>query len=109
MSRKKPTIKELASLVAENRQGLEAAYNRIDELKFYCSGLDKILDWYITFKDDVDGFRKYIEDEKTLNESEKDNKQEDKDDSNRTKGGLPDKQQDLSKRKSSDKPSKRNK
>jgi len=63
--RKKPTIKELSNLVAENRHGIEIAFKSVDELKYYISGLDKIFDWYLEFKGDSDEFKEFIEKNKT--------------------------------------------
>ena len=92
MSRKKPTLKELNQIVLQNRQGIEIAFKAVEELKGFVLGIDKILDWYIEYKEDIDGFKKYIE----KNKSEKKSK-----DSDGVKGSLSDKQQDVSKKESS--------
>ena len=59
--RKKPTAKEVNQAVLENRQGLDIAFSSLNELRSYIAGLDKILDWYVEFKEDTDEFKKYIE------------------------------------------------
>ena len=100
MSRKKPTIKELNQKVLENRQGIEIAYKAMEEIRSFVLGVDKILDWYIEYKEDIDGFKKYIE----KNKSEKKS-----DDSDRVKDSLSDKQQDVPKENSSKTVSKKTK
>tara|TARA_R110002012_G_C11661827_1_gene612287 strand:+ start:3747 stop:4049 length:303 start_codon:yes stop_codon:yes gene_type:complete len=92
MSRKKPTLKELNQIVLENRRGIEIAFKAVEELKGFVLGIDKILDWYIEYKEDIDGFKKYIE----KNKSEKKSK-----DSDGVEDSLSDKQQDVSKKESS--------
>ena len=52
--RKKPTAKEVNQAVLENRQGLDIAFSSLNELRSYIAGLDKILDWYVEFKEDTD-------------------------------------------------------
>jgi hypothetical protein len=100
MSRKKPTIKELNSVVEENKAKIELLYKYLEEVKFYTSGLDRILDWYIDFQGNVEDFKKFIEDKKLLGENE---------DENGTENSISDKQQDISKKKSSSKVSKKTK
>ena len=92
MSRKKPTIKELNQIVLENREGINLAFKSIEELRGFVLGMDKILDWYIEYKEDIDGFKKYIEENKSEQKS---------DDSNGVKDSLSDKQQDVPKKNSS--------
>ena len=100
MSRKKPTIKELNKTVLENRQGIEIAYKAMEEIRGFVLGVDKILDWYIEYKEDIDGFKKYIEKNKSEQKS---------DDSDGVKDSLSDKQQDVSKKESSKTVSKKTK
>ena len=68
MKPKKPTIKELNKIVLENRQGLDIAFRTIEELRGHMLGLDKILDWYIQFKDESEVFKEYIEKNKANKE-----------------------------------------
>jgi len=100
MSRKKPTLKELNQIVLENREGINLAFESIKELRGFVLGMDKILDWYIEYKEDIDGFKKYIEKNKTEQKS---------DDSDGAKDSLSDKQQDVSKKESSKTVSKKTK
>ena len=90
--RKKPTIKELNKLVLENRNGINIAFNALNEIKTYTAGLDKLFDWYVEYKKDTDGFTKFIKENKTSKES---------DNSDGTKDSVLDKQQDISKGESS--------
>tara|TARA_R100000808_G_scaffold14059_1_gene33566 strand:+ start:1868 stop:2170 length:303 start_codon:yes stop_codon:yes gene_type:complete len=100
MSRKKPTIKELNKTVLENRHGINIAFEALDELKVYMSGLDRLLDWYVEYKGDIDGFKEFIKENKSPEPS---------DNADGAKDSLSDKQQDISKEKSSDKVSKKSK
>ena len=88
MSRKKPTIKELNNLVLENRKGINVSFKALDELKSYISGIDRLLDWYLEYKGDVDGFKEFIEKNKIPKES---------DNPDGTKDSLSDKQKDVPK------------
>ena len=100
MSRKKPTLKELNQTVLENREGINLAFESIKELRGFILGIDKIIDWYIEYKEDIDEFKKYIEKNKSEQKS---------DDSDGVKGSLSDKQQDVSKKESSKTVSKKTK
>ena len=53
MSRKKPTIKELNQIVLENREGINLAFKSIEENRAFVLGIDKLLDWYIEYKEEI--------------------------------------------------------
>tara|TARA_R110000824_G_scaffold74092_4_gene188587 strand:- start:911 stop:1216 length:306 start_codon:yes stop_codon:yes gene_type:complete len=91
--RKKPTIKELNQLVLENRSGINIAFNALNEIKTYTTGLDKLFDWYVEYKKDIDGFSKFIEENKASKES---------DNTDGAKDSVSDKQQDIPKEKPSE-------
>tara|TARA_R100000808_G_C2144211_1_gene152001 strand:- start:818 stop:1120 length:303 start_codon:yes stop_codon:yes gene_type:complete len=100
MSRKKPTIKELNQIVLENREGINLAFKSIEENRAFVLGIDRLLDWYIEYKEDIDGFKKYIQKNKSEQKSE---------DSDGAKDSLSDKQQDVPKKSSSKAVSKKTK
>ena len=86
MSRKKPTIKELNKIVIENRQGIEIAFKGIDEVRNYVAGIDRLLDWYIEYKKDIDGYKKFIEENKVPDSG---------DNPDGTKDGVSNKREDI--------------
>lgn len=85
VKRKKPTIKELNNVVIENRQGIEIAFKSIEELRVYISGIDRLFDWYVEFKEDIDDFKKYIEKNKVPEQK----------DSDGTKDSISDRREDV--------------
>ena len=87
MSRKKPTIKELNEVVLENRRGLEIAFKSLQEMRAYMGGIDRLLDWYVEYKEDTDGYKKFIEENKIPEKS---------DNTDGAENGVSDKQQDVS-------------
>lgn len=93
MSRKKPTIKELNEVVLENRRGLEIAFKSLQEMRAYVGGIDRLLDWYVEYKKDTDGYKKFIEENKMPEKSDNTDGAED---------GISDKQQDVLKEKPSE-------
>ena len=87
MSRKKPTIKELNEVVLENRRGLEIAFKSLQEMRAYMGGIDRLLDWYVEYKEDTDRYKKFIEENKIPEKS---------DNTDGAENGVSDKQQDVS-------------
>jgi len=84
MSKKVPTKKELHQIVTENRQAINISFKAIEEIKNYANGIDRLVDWYVEYKEDIDGFKQFIKENKVQKNADG------------TEDGILNKQEDLS-------------